>query len=129
VDIQDKQLQKVISVTLRTGVATAVLIGLLGGILYLQAHGREPISFRTFAGANTAFASPSEVFHQALFPHNLGSGRRGLAIAQVGIICLLLTPITRVALSIVGFAMERDRVYVLITGIVLCTLICSMLLH
>jgi uncharacterized membrane protein len=56
-------------------------------------------------------------------------GRRGLAIAQVGIICLLLTPIIRVALSIIGFAMERDRVYVVITSVVLGTLICSMLLH
>jgi uncharacterized membrane protein len=129
VDIQDKQLQKVISLTLRTGVLTAVLVGLVGGVLYLQAHGRESISFHTFSGASTPFASPSQVLHQALFPHELGVGRRGLAIAQVGIICLLLTPIIRVALSIIGFAMERDRVYVVITSVVLSTLICSMLLH
>jgi uncharacterized membrane protein len=66
---------------------------------------------------------------QAFHPQTMDTENRGLAIAQVGIICLLLTPIIRVALSIVGFALERDRVYVVITALVLATLTCGMLLH
>jgi len=36
---------------------------------------------------------------------------------------LIATPIARVALSLVGFAFEHDRVYVIVTAIVLVTLI------
>jgi uncharacterized membrane protein len=42
---------------------------------------------------------------------------------------LLLTPILRVAFSVIGFAMESDRLYVAITCIVLATLMGSLLLH
>ena len=128
-DIQDKQLQKIIGLTLRGGVLTAVAVALIGGTMYLYGHSTEPVSFHIFAGENTPYASPLQIFHQAFLSPGLGVGRRGLAIIQIGIICLLLTPIIRVALSIIGFAMERDRVYVVITSVVLATLICSMLLH
>lgn len=128
-DIQDKQLQKVIGLTLRGGVLTAVTIALIGGSMYLYGHSTEHVAFHTFAGESTPYASPIQIFNQAFRSPELGIGRRGLAITQIGIICLLLTPIIRVALSIIGFAMERDRVYVVITSVVLGTLICSMLLH
>lgn len=128
-DIQDKQLQKVIGLTLRGGVLTAVTIALIGGLMYLYGHSTEHVTFHTFAGESTAYASPTRIFQQAFRSPELGIGRRGLAITQIGIICLLLTPIIRVALSIIGFAMERDRVYVVITSVVLVTLIFSMVLR
>jgi uncharacterized membrane protein len=40
---------------------------------------------------------------------------------------LIATPIVRVAFSIVGFAMERDRMYVVFTLIVLAILLYSLL--
>lgn len=43
----------------------------------------------------------------AFAAHGEGLQARGLAIAQLGILCLLLTPILRVAFSIVGFALGR----------------------
>lgn len=128
-DIQDKQLQRLISFTLRSGVFTAVIIGLLGGVMFLKSHGTDPVSFHTFAGEHSNFASPETIVRQAFRSHTESTENRGLAITQVGIICLLLTPIIRVALSIVGFALESDGIYVLITTVVLGTLICSMLLH
>jgi uncharacterized membrane protein len=128
-DIQDKQLQRLISLTLRAGVLVAVLVGVLGGTVFLRSHRSDPVSFHTFVGAKSLFASPSRTVQQAFHPQTMDTENRGLAIAQVGIICLLLTPIIRVALSIVGFALERDRVYVVITALVLATLTCGMLLH
>lgn len=127
--IEDRQLQKLIGWTLRSGVFVAVLVGLFGGAMFLRSHGMQAVAFHTFAGENTTFASPARIFYEAFHPHHLGKGIRGLAITQIGIICLLLTPVIRVALSIVGFAMERDGIYVVITSVVLGTLICSMLLH
>jgi len=128
-DFQDKQLQKVIGLTLRGGVLTAVTIALIGGLMYLYGHSTEHVAFHTFAGEGTSYASPAQIVRQAFRSPSISTGRRGLAITQLGIICLLLTPVIRVALSIVGFAMERDRAYVVITTVVLATLICSMLLH
>jgi uncharacterized membrane protein len=135
-DVQDKQLQSIISVTLRTGVLVAVALGLLGGAVFLAQHHGDPVSFKDFAGAHILYASPAQTAHEALhlgpsgtYSNGVEANNRGLAIAQIGIICLLLTPIIRVALSIFGFALERDFIYVGITVVVLATLTCSLLLH
>lgn len=128
-DIKDRQLQSIIGFTLRTGVLIAVVIGVFGGTIFLVSHRSDPVSFQKFAGTHSLFASPLNTVRQALHPGPQSTENRGLAIAQIGIICLLLTPIIRVALSIVGFALERDGIYVAITTIVLATLTCSMLLH
>lgn len=47
------------------------------------------------------------------------------AIAQLGLVALLATPVTRVAASVVGFALERDRLYAAITLTVLAILLMS----
>jgi uncharacterized membrane protein len=48
-----------------------------------------------------------------------------LAITQLGLLALLATPIVRVAASMVGFALERDRLYAAITLAVLAILLAS----
>jgi uncharacterized membrane protein len=48
-----------------------------------------------------------------------------LAIAQLGLLTLLATPVARVATSVVGFALERDRLYAAITLGVLLILLTS----
>jgi uncharacterized membrane protein len=49
------------------------------------------------------------------------------AIAQLGLITLLATPVARVAASVVGFALEGDRLYAAITTAVLLILLISIL--
>ncbi len=51
---------------------------------------------------------------------------RPIALAQAGLLVLLGTPVTRVAASIVGFALEGDRLYALITLAVLGILLVSL---
>jgi uncharacterized membrane protein len=56
----------------------------------------------------------------------LGEGLLSLrpqAIAQLGLVVLVATPILRVLTSLVAFAMERDRLYVMITAVVLAILL------
>ncbi len=48
-----------------------------------------------------------------------------LAIVALGLVILLATPVLRVAISILAFAVERDRAYVLITLLVLIILLFS----
>jgi uncharacterized membrane protein len=49
------------------------------------------------------------------------------AIAQLGLLTLLATPVARVAASVVGFALEGDRLYAAITTAVLLILLTSIL--
>jgi uncharacterized membrane protein len=48
-----------------------------------------------------------------------------LAISQLGLVTLLATPVLRVAASVVGFALEGDRLYTGITLMVLSVLLAS----
>jgi uncharacterized membrane protein len=108
----DTKLQRLIGATLRSGVIAASLTGILGGAIFLAAHSGQQVAFHSFEGANTAYASPRQIVR-----------------LQLGIMILLLTPIIRVAFSVLGFAMENDRLYVAITCVVLATLMGSLLLH
>jgi uncharacterized membrane protein len=49
------------------------------------------------------------------------------AIVALGLVLLLATPVVRVAVSIIAFAVSRDRLYVAITALVLAILIFSFL--
>lgn len=53
---------------------------------------------------------------------------RPQAISQLGLVTLVATPILRVMTSLVGLALERDRLYVTITAVVLAILLASALL-
>lgn len=53
---------------------------------------------------------------------------RPFALAQLGLLVLLATPVLRVATSVVAFAMEGDRLYALISGVVLAVLLTSIFL-
>jgi uncharacterized membrane protein len=48
-------------------------------------------------------------------------------LIQLGLLLLIATPIVRVALSIVGFTIERDYLYVGFTAVVLVILLYSLL--
>jgi uncharacterized membrane protein len=103
---------------LRGGVilsATIILIGFL--LLLLQPGG--------IAGVSTSLGS---------FPHTLGQVWLGLlmlrpqAIIALGLVLLIAIPVITVITSIVAFAIERDRRFVAIAGIVLVILITSLLI-
>ena len=50
---------------------------------------------------------------------------RGRGIIQLGLLVLLATPVARVAFSVVAFALQRDRLYVAVTLVVLAVLLYS----
>jgi uncharacterized membrane protein len=53
-------------------------------------------------------------------------GLQPIAIAQLGLLVLVATPLVRVMASVVGFALEGDRLYVAITLTVLTILLVSL---
>jgi uncharacterized membrane protein len=52
---------------------------------------------------------------------------RPQAIAQLGLLTLIITPMMRVAASLILFAVERDRTYVVVSVIVLVILLAGLL--
>lgn len=115
---QERDVEMFIGQQLRWGVITASVIAFIGGIIYLSSHGGGTPAYHVFNGA------PEYVRHlPGIFQ---GVARLdGMAIIQLGVVVLLATPITRIAFSVVAFAMEKDRLYVMITLLVLSIIIFS----
>jgi uncharacterized membrane protein len=103
---------------LRWGVISASIIAFIGGIIYLYTYGKGTPSYTTFTGAPLYVRHLPGIIHGVL-------QLDGLAIIQLGVVVLLATPITRIAFSVLAFAMEKDILYVIITLIVLSVIIFS----
>jgi uncharacterized membrane protein len=97
----------------------AAVIVFCGAIVYLAKHGGEAADYRVFHGEPNQFRTISGVLREAL-------AFQGRGIIQLGLLLLIATPVARVALSIVGFAAERDRMYVGFAVIVLVILLYSL---
>jgi len=115
----DKDIQQLIGKQLRLGVITASVLVFTGGIIYLYRHGTELPGYREFTGVRAGLDSISGIIHGV-------RGIHGMEIIQLGVVCLIATPIIRVALSAFAFLLERDFLYVFITLIVLGVICFSM---
>lgn len=117
---EDKDIQQFIGNLLRVGVLSASAIALIGGILYLSIHGLETRpDYHQFHNEPVAYTHLTGILNGVL------SGNAG-SIMQLGVVVLILTPIMRVACSLFSFAVEKDKMYVIITSIVLCIILFSM---
>lgn len=117
---KDEQIELIIGNLLRIGVLFSAAIVFIGGIIYLYEHGGEKPQYRTFHGEPPALRSVTGVVRYALQGHGRG-------IIQLGLLLLIATPIARVVFSIYAFAREKDRLYVVVTLIVLCILLYSLI--
>jgi uncharacterized membrane protein len=59
----------------------------------------------------------------------LGGGGRGFAVSltSAGLVILMATPLVRVAVSVVEYLLARDWLFASLTGMVLATLLASLL--
>ena len=109
-----------ISVLLRTGVLLSVGVIILGTVITFVHH-PEYVSSRSTLGTLTAPGSR--------FPNTIGdvvAGVRrgsGQAVVMAGLLLLIATPVARVGLSIAVFVIERDRLYAVMTTVVLLILL------
>ena len=117
--VTDQTIENTVSTILRTGVILSGLIVSMGGAYFLYRSGLDPVEHHQFIGQPVEDRLVVRIL--AGFIH-----LRPRSIIQVGILCLIATPIVRVAYSLVGFALERDRTYVIITAIVLAILLSSL---
>lgn len=113
-------MQAVIGWILRLGVIVSMSIVFTGGAIYLWRHGRQVADHHHFTGIPPFIRTANGVF-KGIF------ALRGQAIIQFGIALLIATPILRIIFAIIGFALEKDRLYVFISMLVLAIIFTSML--
>lgn len=118
----DKRVETWVGVLLRTGVLLAAAVVLIGGVMYVaQNRGPRP-NYSKFQGEPAAFSTL----------HGAATGISTLeprSIIMFGLLLLIATPIARVGMCVVGFSFERDRMYVMVSSLVLVILLYSIFFH
>ncbi len=120
-----RQIELLISRLLLGGVVISMATVLLGLVLMFVHH---PDYLKSAADLQRLTAPG------AALPNTLGGVARGVlagrgqAVVVLGLLLLIATPILRVAVSMLGFALQRDRTYTVICAAVLVVLMVSFLL-
>ena len=100
---------------LQIGVLIAAAVVLVGGVMLLV-----PARVRACVATFSTTASPL----QGLIRISSGAfALDSMAIVQLGLVLLIATPVMRVALTLVAFALQRDRLYIVLTAVVLALLL------
>jgi len=114
----DLKMELSVSRMLRAGVSLAAVVVFVGWVLYLlQAHG-VTTDYRHFHGIPSPAARIAPVL----------DGVRHLdsrSVIRLGILLLIATPIMRVAFCVFSFAAQKDKIYVVVSVIVLTVLLYS----
>ena len=117
-----RRVELAIRTLLRVGVTASLAIIVFGTVLSFVHH-------PTYASSAAELARLTKP--GAAFPHTLEQmlaglrEGRGQAVVVLGLLLLIVTPVARVAVSILGFVYQRDRAFVVFTSIVLALLLLS----
>lgn len=118
----DKDIYAVIGNILRWGVYLSMSVVLVGGIIYLVRHGHEQ---NAFIGAHFIERDDNLLALIRTSIHGVLQ-IRGAQIITLGILLLIATPIARVVFSFFAFSVEKDKMYMVFTLIVLFIMAFSM---
>ena len=114
---QDARLERVLALVLMAGVGLSAILVLAGlTASFLVGWTGSLLGQPAAASATTDFSGLLERLAML----------QPLALAQLGLLVLIATPVFRVGVSIIGFARERDSVYVALAGVVLALLALSL---
>jgi uncharacterized membrane protein len=116
----DRRIDEVIGRLLQTGVLAAAAVVIAGAAMLLTQRGGTIASYGTFRGAPDALRSLRGIVRTAASLDSAG-------IIQLGLVLLIATPVARVGLTLVAFAMRRDRIYTILTAVVLALLLFGLL--
>jgi uncharacterized membrane protein len=119
-NVTDYRIEVILCHVLRIGVILSAAIVLMGASIFIIRHAHDPANYRIFRGEPSEFRTIPGVIQSA-------RNGRGRGWIQLGLLLLIATPIARVVFSVAGFILERDRLYVTFTLIVLAVLLYSLL--
>ncbi len=119
--VPSHSMERYISQVLRIGVFFSAAIILFGLILYVSKDttGQTSVN-QVIDSSRSVSVSPATIWHGIL------SGD-AVAIIQLGVLALILTPMTRVAMTAALFFVQRDRVFLTITTIVFFVLVLGLI--
>jgi uncharacterized membrane protein len=119
-DWTEQDVEQWIGMLLLVGVLLAAAVAAVGGVVYIIRYGSAHENYRVFHGVPRGLNTVHGVLAGALH-------LRSRWVIQLGLLLLIATPVARVALSLVTFAHQRDRLYVVVTAIVLTLLLYGLL--
>jgi uncharacterized membrane protein len=114
--VDDKSVEVFLGKLLRWGVLLAALVVFVGGMWFLVESYAVEQNYRTFRGEPAELRGVAQIVHQAMALDPLG-------LIQFGLLLLIATPVARVLFSVLGFALEHDWMYVVLTLLVLALLV------
>jgi len=114
--LSDHTVEQLVGRLLQIGVAVSAFVVLLGGILVLRQHGHEIPVYTPFRGEPEAIRTLAGIVQGTV-------GLDPRSIVQFGLLLLISTPILRVAFTLVAFLIQKDRLYIVVTSIVLVLLL------
>lgn len=120
IKMSDYDIEAIMGRLLITGVIISGALILFGGIYYLIQHGFSVPHFKTFRGEPSNLRSVKQIFKGFIHFDSL-------SIIQMGLLLLIATPVARVIFAVVGFFIEKDFLYVVISLIVLAIIAYSIL--
>jgi uncharacterized membrane protein len=115
----DEQMRNLLGTLLRIGVLASATIVVLGGILFFIQHPGLKIDYTVFKSEPERLRNVHTILIEAIH-------FRSRSVMQFGLLLLIATPVARVLFSLVGFVIEKDKVYIFITAVVLGILCCSL---
>lgn len=118
--MDDRRLENTMGNLLRIGVLLAAGLVTIGALVYLAQHYADHASFSTFQLETTDLRTVAGIVRLAAHFDSAG-------LIQLGLLLLIATPVARVIFAVIGFALEHDRLYVVVSCIVLVILVISLL--
>lgn len=118
--MDDRRLETLMGNLLRIGVLLAAGVVTIGALAYLAHHYADPVQFHSFQLESPDLRTLSGIV-------KLAANLNPSGLIQFGLLLLIATPVARVVFAIAGFGMERDRLYVVVSCIVLAVLVFSLL--
>lgn len=117
---QTQSNEAVIGFLLRVLVILSAAFVFTGGILYIFENSGTIPDYKVFQGEPAYLKNVNQIIGDAFNFHSLG-------LIQFGIVLLIANPVARVIFAAVSFIYEKDYMYLLFSGIVICVLLFSFL--
>jgi uncharacterized membrane protein len=112
----DRKMELIMGRLLQFGVLLASAVMLVGGILYVKVHHGSVPDYRLFKH------EPEALRHVGGVISGIKAGEPA-AIIQLAVLLLIATPVSRVAFAMVAFCIERDKLYIGVSAVVLAVLL------
>ncbi|MBP2676629.1 MAG: hypothetical protein H6Q84_3469 [Deltaproteobacteria bacterium] len=108
----DDRIRRAIGTLMRWGVVLTVATAFAGGVMYLRSCGSSVPDYSVFRGEPPELRTVAGIAREAFALNPPG-------LIQFGLLLLIAIPLTRIAFSLVLFALQRDLVYVAATLVTL----------